>query len=369
MFGFKTSLIGIAFAIAALALVACGSTPAPADEPQIIEVEKIVDKEFPVERVVEVEVAREPGSLVVYSGRSESLVAPIIEQFQEVTGIEVAVKYGKTGEIAATLLEEGDNSPADVFFAQDPGGLGAVANAGMMEILPSDITDKVPAWARSPESEWVGISGRARVVVYNTENLTVEQLPMSMEDFTKPEWKGRIGWPPTNGSFQAMVTAMRVVWGEDKTREWLLGIQANEPQVYPKNTPIVAGAAAGEVDVGFVNHYYLHRFLAEEGEDFAARNYHVADGGPGSIILVAGIGILNMAENKDNAERFVNFMLTRAAQQYFASQTFEYPLVEGVRTNRILTPLDEINNPDIDMAALEDLAGTQTLLRDLGILN
>ena len=367
MFGFKTSLIGIAFAIAALALVACGSTPAP--EPRIIEVEKEIIKEVPVERVVEVEVAREPGSLVVYSGRSESLVAPIIEQFQEVTGIEVAVKYGKTGEIAATLLEEGDNSPADVFFAQDPGGLGAVANAGMMEILPSDITDKVPAWARSPKSEWVGISGRARVVVYNTENLTAEQLPMSMEDFTKPEWKGRIGWPPTNGSFQAMVTAMRVVWGEDKTREWLLGIQANEPQVYPKNTPIVAGAAAGEVDVGFVNHYYLHRFLAEEGEDFAARNYHVADGGPGSIILVAGIGILNMAENKDNAERFVNFMLTRAAQQYFASQTFEYPLVEGVRTNRILTPLDEINNPDIDMAALEDLAGTQTLLRDLGILN
>ena len=205
--------------------------------------------------------------------------------------------------------------------------------------------------------------------MYNAENLTPDQLPTRMEDFTKPEWKGRIGWAPTNGSFQAMVTAMRVVWGEDKTREWLLGIQANEPNVYPKNTPTVAAAGAGEIDVGFVNHYYLHRFLAEEGEDFGARNYHITGGGPGGVILVAGGGILRNAENKDNAERFFNFMLSKVAQQYFAGQTYEYPLVEGVNTNRLLTPLDEINNPDVDMASLEDLAGTQMMLRDLGILN
>lgn len=397
-----------ALIVAAIALVACGSAPAA---PQVIEVERVVEKtvpvetvrevvkevpvdrivekevvreipvekivekevvkveQVPVEKVVEVQVDRDPGELVIYSGRSESLVGPIIAQFEEVTGINVAVKYGKTGEIAATLLEEGDKSPADVFFAQDPGGLGEVANAGMFATLPSGITGKVPAWARSPEGEWVGISGRARVVVYNTDSLTLEDLPPSMEDFTAPEWKGRIGWAPSNGSFQAMVTAMRLVWGEDKTREWLLGIQANEPNVYPKNTPTVAATAAGEVEVGFVNHYYLHRFIAEEGEDFAARNYHINGGGPGGVILVAGGGILATAQNKENAERFFNFLLSQVAQQYFAGQTFEYPLVDGVRTSRILTPLEEINNPVIDMAALEDLAGTQALLRDLGILN
>lgn len=385
MFGYKAYLL-IALTVVAFVLMACGTAPAAAVMPQIIEVERVVErvvpvetvrevvKEVPVERVVEVEKIvevvrdRDPGSLVIYSGRSESLVEPIIEQFEEVTGINVAVKYGSTGEIAATILEEGQNSPADVFFAQDPGGLGEVANAGMFETLPTGITEKVPTWARSPESQWVGISGRGRVVVYNTDNLTEDQIPTSMEDFTKPEWKDRIGWAPTNGSFQAMVTAMRVVWGEDKTREWLLGIQANEPKVYPKNTPTVAAAAAGEVDVGFVNHYYLHRFLAEQGEDFPARNYHVTGGGPGGIVLVAGGGILKTAENKDNAERFFNFMLSRVVQQYFAGQTYEYPLVDGVNTNRILTPLEEINNPDIDMASLDDLAGTQTLLRDLGIL-
>ena len=385
MFGYKAYLL-IALTVVAFVLMACGTAPAAAVMPQIIEVERVVErvvpvetvrevvKEVPVERVVEVEKIvevvrdRDPGSLVIYSGRSESLVEPIIEQFEEVTGINVAVKYGSTGEIAATILEEGQNSPADVFFAQDPGGLGEVANAGMFETLPTGITEKVPTWARSPESQWVGISGRARVVVYNTDNLTEEQIPTSMEDFTKPEWKGRIGWAPTNGSFQSMVTAMRVVWGEDKTREWLLGIQANEPNVYAKNTPTVAAAAAGEVDVGFVNHYYLHRFLAEQGEDFPARNYHVDGGGPGGIVLVAGGGILKTAENKDNAERFFKFMLSRVAQQYFAGQTYEYPLVDGVNTSRILTPLEEINNPDIDMASLDDLAGTQILLRDLGIL-
>ena len=385
MFGYKAYLL-IPLTVMAFVFIACGTVPAAAVAPQIIEVERIVEKavlvetvrevvkEVPVEKVVEVEKIvevvrdRDPGSLVIYSGRSESLVEPIIEQFEEVTGINVAVKYGSTGEIAATILEEGQNSPADVFFAQDPGGLGEVANAGMFETLPTSITEKVPTWARSPESQWVGISGRARVVVYNTDNLTEDQIPTSMEDFTKPEWKDRIGWAPTNGSFQAMVTAMRVVWGEDKTREWLLGIQANEPKVYPKNTPTVAAAAAGEVDVGFVNHYYLHRFLAEQGEDFPARNYHVTGGGPGGIVLVAGGGILKTAENKDNAERFFNFMLSRVVQQYFAGQTYEYPLVDGVKTNRILTPLDEINNPDIDMVSLDDLAGTQILLRDLGIL-
>ena len=385
MFGYKAYLL-IPLTVMAFVFIACGIAPAAAVAPQIIEVERIVEKAVPVEtvrevvrgvpvekvveveKIVEVVRDRDPGSLVIYSGRSESLVEPIIEQFEEVTGINVAVKYGSTGEIAATILEEGQNSPADVFFAQDPGGLGEVANAGMFETLPTSITEKVPTWARSPESQWVGISGRARVVVYNTDNLTEEQIPTSMEDFTKPEWKDRIGWAPTNGSFQAMVTAMRVVWGEDKTREWLLGIQANDPKVYAKNTPTVAAAAAGEVDVGFVNHYYLHRFLAEQGEDFPARNYHVTGGGPGGIVLVAGGGILKTAENKDNAERLFNFMLSRVAQQYFAGQTYEYPLVDGVNTSRILTPLDEINNPDIDMASLDDLAGTQMLLRELGIL-
>ena len=314
------------------------------------------------------EVASNPGSLVVYSGRSESLVGPIIEQFGEATGIDVSTKYGSTGEIAATILEEGGNSPADVFFAQDPGGLGAVAQAGMFSRMPGDITSLVPGWARSPDGLWVGVSGRARTLVYNTERLSEEDLPASIFDLTDPKWKGRLGWAPTNGSFQAMVTAMRVLWGEKKTTEWLEGIKANEPGVYPKNTPQVAAAAAGEIEVGLVNHYYLHRFLEEEGDDFGARNYHPTAGGPGSLVMVAGAGILKTSRNRDNAEKLLKFMLSTVGQHYFAGQTYEYPLVEGIKTHRLLKPVEEINKPDLDMADLADLEGTQRLLRELGIL-
>ena len=315
------------------------------------------------------EAPKDPGKLVIYVGRSETLVGPIIKQFSEVTGIEVKAKYGKTGAIAATLLEEGEKSPADIFFAQDPGGLGVIVKAGMLKPLDSEILQKVPTWAQSKQSLWVGLSGRARTVVYNTKNILPKDLPVTIEGFTDSKWKGRIGWPPTNGSFQAMVTAMRIEWGEEKTRKWLEGIQANNPKIYSKNTPTVAAVAAGEIDVGFVNHYYLHRFIAEQGEGFGARNHHLALGGVGSVMLVAGAGILNTSKNEENAKKFLNFMLSSVAQQYFTGQTYEYPLVEGVKANPLLIPIDLINKPSIDMASLDDLKGTQELLRSLGILN
>jgi len=305
-------------------------------------------------------------SLTVYSGRSKTLVGPIIDQFSQVTDIKVSVKYAGTPQLSATLLEEGTNSPADVFFAQDPGGLGAVES--MLTPLSQEILETVPPWAVSPTGRWVGLSGRARTVVYNTRTLKEDDLPGDIFDFIDPRWKGRIGWAPTNASFQTMVTAMRSQWGEDKTRTWLEGIQANDPKEYPKNTPIVAAAGSGEIDVGFVNHYYLHRFLAEEGAGFPARNYHPRAGGPGALITVAGAGILEISTRKDAAERFLTFMLSTVAQQYFASQTFEYPLVEGVAVPRGLARIDDIKTPPLTAADLTDIKGTLELLRETGVV-
>ena len=306
------------------------------------------------------------GTLTIYSGRSEFLVGPIIRQFGEASGVKVLVKYAGTTQLAATLLEEGNKTPADVFFAQDPGGLGAVEH--LLTRLPDSTLALVPDWARSPQGAWVGLSGRARTVVYNTESLTEADLPDDIFEFTDGKWRGRIGWAPTNASFQTMVTAMRAVWGEDKTRTWLEGIRANDAKSYPKNTPIVAAVASGEIDVGFVNHYYLHRFLSEVGESFQARNYHLRSGGPGTIIMVAGAGILATSENRDTAERFLNYMLSPVAQQYFTEQTFEYPLVDGVKTQLGLVPFSDFAHPDIPLKQLTDLAGTQSLLRATGIL-
>ena len=191
----------------------------------------------------------ETGSLVIYAARNENLVGELIERFSETTGIETLVKYGSTSEIASTLNEEGANSPADVFYTRDPGGLLAVSE--LLAPLPDDILESVPEWARSDGGNWVGVSARARVVVYNTDRLEASDLPRTIEDFAKPEWKGRVGWSPTSGPTQTMVTAMRVLWGEERTRRWLSGMAANGATAYPNHTATVAGVGAGEVTWGW----------------------------------------------------------------------------------------------------------------------
>ena len=191
------------FSVLIIVAISCA-----ADDSTVTVVETvIVEREVEVVEtvIVEKEVQKpESKPLVIYSGRSESLIGPLIADFEEVTGEKVQVNYGKTGMLAATLLEEGGNTPADIYFAQDPGGLGAVDS--LLAELSTEILESVPDWARDPESKWVGTSGRARVVVYNTDMLTEADLPDSIEDFVKPEWKGRIGWAPTNSSLHAMIT-------------------------------------------------------------------------------------------------------------------------------------------------------------------
>ena len=318
------------------------------------------------------EVEKEEKELVIYSGRSESLVGPIIEEFSVLSRIPVSVKYGKTGAMVSLLLEEGSKTPADVFYAQDPGGLGAVES--MLKPMSREVCNLIPEWAVAPKGsdnscKWIGITGRARVLVYNPEVLSADELPTSMEDLTDSKWKGKLGWAPSNGSFQAMITGMRISWGEEKTKSWLEDIIANEPIVYPKNTPQVQAVADQEIQLGMINHYYLHRFIAEKGESFSARNHYLDNGDIGSVVLVSGAGVLNASDNKSNAERFMTFMTSKIAQQYFATQVHEYPLItDGVTSNRLLRDMESLNKPSLDISKLGDLEATQALLIEVGAL-
>jgi iron(III) transport system substrate-binding protein len=305
-------------------------------------------------------------TLVIYSGRSETLVGPIIEQFKTASGIAVEVRYGDTAELANTLLEEGRRSPADLFFAQDPGGLGAVAE--MLAPLPDETLARVPAGFADAGGRWVGISGRARALVYNTDRLSENDLPADLWELADPRWRGLVGWAPTNASFQTMVTAMRVMWGEEQARAWLRAMQANQPVAYDRNAAIVTAVGAAEVEVGLVNHYYLMRILQEQGQAFPARNYFFPGGGPESLVMAAGAGILQTADQPDEARRFIEFLLSPVAQQYFATQTYEYPLVSGVITDPALPPLDTLHAAEVDLTRLADMQGTVALLRAEGIL-
>ena len=305
--------------------------------------------------------------LTIYSGRNEKLIGALIEHFERDSGLDVEVRYADSAELAATIAEEGDKSPADVFFAQDAGSLGAVASAGRLAALEPSVTDLVPQRFRSADSLWVGVSGRARVAAYNTKAVEEGELPDSILEFTDPAWKGRLGWVPTNASFQAFVTALRKLKGEDAARQWLAGIKANEPKVYERNSQALEAVAAGEVDVAFVNHYYLLEAVAEQGPLDAA-NHFFAGNDPGSLVNVAGAGILTTAKNGDGARAFVEYLLSEDAQRYFAEETFEYPLIEGVATDDRLPGLDEIDSPDLDLTELADLKGTLELLQSVGVL-
>ena len=248
-----------------------------------------------------------------------------------------------------------------------------------MNILMDEVTaedgkksmvDVVPSWAKSPQGLWTGITGRARVVVYNRATVNESELPTTMQGFCDSTWNGRIGWAPSNSSFQTMITAMRQEWGDEEAKKWIECIRDNGAKIYPKNTPQVEAADKGEIDVGFVNHYYLYKFTLDKakGDAFKARNYHPTGGGPGSMVMVSAAGILKTSQNTENAEKFIEFMTSKVAQNYFANSTREYPLVSGVKKHPMITSFDDINKPSISLASLSDIEGSAQMLKDAGVL-
>lgn len=305
--------------------------------------------------------------LVIYSGRNEELIGSLIDQFRQETGANVQVRYGDTAELAATILEEGNNSPADIFFGQDAGALGALQQEGRTAQLPENLSNQVNSRYRSPEGQWIGITGRVRTVDYNTNLVQSEELPDSIFGFTEPTWRGRIGWAPTNGSFQAFVTALRVSEGEEQARKWLEGIRANDPRVFPNNTSILEGLTRGEVAVGFVNHYYLER-IKQENPQVPVEHHFTND--VGSLVNVAGVAILNSANHPNISQRFVEYLLSPDAQNYFATETREYPLASGATPKAELVSLNEIESqtPEIDLSNLRDLEGTLQLLQETQVV-
>ena len=307
-------------------------------------------------------------TLTVYSGREEELVAPLCERFEEETGITVAVRYGDSAELAATIAEEGDNSPADVFFAQDPGSLGAVET--QLAELPDDVLERVGERFRDSDGRWVGTSGRARVLVFNTDELSEAEVPDSVFALTDPKWKGKIGIAPTNASFQAFVTAMRLEVGDERTKQWLEDLKANEPKLYEKNTPTVEAVASGEIELGLVNHYYLY-LVKEEQPDAPIENKYLPGDDPGALVSVAGAGILDGAEHADAAGRFVEFLLADEQQRFYTEEAeeAEIPLVKGIAPREGVPTLDELagRGPDVDLSSFgEELEKTLELLNETG---
>jgi iron(III) transport system substrate-binding protein len=348
----------------ALVLAACGGDDSSSDTTAAPQEEESPNT-FECDAVDVTEVG---GELVIYSGRNEELVGPLIDCFAEKAGIDVDIRYSGSSEEAAQLIAvEGDASPADVFFSQSPGSTGFLEQEGRLISLPADIIEAVPAEYRSREDDWVGTSGRVRALVYNTDEVAEADLPTSVFDLTDPAWKGKIGVAPSNGSFQDFVSAMIATEGEEATSQFLADLAANEPRIYEGNTPIVDAVGRGEVAVGLVNHYYAAQQLSAD-PDLPIAN-HFFSGDIGSIILVASAAILDTAgEQQPQAEAFVRFLLSEAAQNYFVNTTKEYPAVATVAGPAGQPSLDEIGAPDEDLNLLGGLLETTvTLIEESGL--
>jgi iron(III) transport system substrate-binding protein len=308
------------------------------------------------------------GSLTIYSGREEELVGPLIDRFEQSSGVDVEVRYGDSAELAATIAEEGNNSPADVFFAQDPGSLGALEGEQLLAELPDEVLDRVPERFRDSDRRWVGTSGRVRVIAYNTDEVPEEEVPESVSELTDPKWKGKVGIAPTNASFQAFVTAMRLIDGDEKAREWLEGMRANDVKVYERNTPIVEAVAAGEIQLGLVNHYYLG-LVKEESPDAPVANFYLSSNDPGSLVSVAGAGIVEGTDDEDAAREFVQYLLSDEGQRFYAEEAeeAEYPVVAGIAPKGGIEPIANVQGPSVQLDAFgAELEETLELLREVG---
>lgn len=306
--------------------------------------------------------------LTLYAGRGKALVDSLVERFTAETGTPVNVRYGNTAELAVTLLEEGAQSPADVYWAQDAGALGAVSEADLFAALPADVTAQVPQGFQGRAGTWVATSGRARTLAYAPARVAAGTLPTSIFGLTEAKWKGRIGWAPTNGSFQSFVTALRNLVGEDRTRAWLVGMRDNGAKSFPSNSAIVQAIADGEVDLGLPNHYYLLRFKSRDAA-FPVEQTFFAPQDPGNLVNIAGVGILKTSTHPD-ALAFVNYLLSAQAQAYFTNVVFEYPVVAATELGAGLVPLDSLMQarPVLDLDNLNDLESTLNLLREVELL-
>lgn len=340
----RISRLAVLSLAAALALTGCASgAPAPAGSPGGDGA------------------GSEGADLVVYVGRNEDHVRPLVELFEEQTGLTVDARYGSTGELATTIVQEGDASPADVFFTQDPAYMGAISDAGLLAALPGDVLESVPEGITGAEDDWVGITARRRVLAFDPAQTPADRLPNSVFELTGEPWRGKVGLAPTHSSFVSFVAALVAMHGEDEALAWLEGMAANDPQVFDGNEEQLRAIAAGDLEVGLVNHYYVHRLLAED-PGFAVRNHSFDAGDAGDVLMPTTIGVLESSEHPDTAVEFVRFLLSEQAQTHFLEEVGEYPLLAGVGTPEGERPLDEDLIEDMK---LDEVAGNLDIATDL----
>jgi iron(III) transport system substrate-binding protein len=309
-------------------------------------------------------------SLTLYSAQHEQVVNMLAKDFEKDSGISVKVRSGEGPALAAQLVAEGAKTPADVYFTENSPELVLLAEKGLLAKVDAATLAATPARFSSPQGDWVGVLARENVLVYNTGKIQPAQMPASLMDLAKPEWKGKVGIAPSDADFLPVVSAVLAVKGEAATLQWLKGLKTNA-QVFDDDEGVVSAVNRGAVATGVVNSYYWARMHAELGDKGTkSAVYHFGHGDVGALVNVSGAAVLKVSHNMEIAQRFLTYLVSERAQKLMATSHigFEYPLRAGVAPDPILKPFNELSPPSLTIQQLGDDSQAGRLLREAGLL-
>ncbi|WP_419924493.1 extracellular solute-binding protein [Candidatus Poriferisocius sp.] len=312
-------------------------------------------------------------SVTVYSGRSENLIKPVLDAFACESGTSVRVRWASSTDLALLIDTEGDRTDADVFISRSPGPVGFLESKGLLTPMDSSVLALVADEHRGGNGNWIGFSGRKRVLVHNLDSVSPSELPTSVLELTEPEWRGRVAIPATNGSFLDWFTVFRDQYGDAVAAGWLDDMVDNGARYYPNNVAIVEAVARGEIDVGLVNHYYNYRMAADAeaaGSEHRASNYDLSAEDIGSLLIITAAAMTSSVRDREAAEGLVAYLLSPSVQRYFTRNTYEYPLAGGVEPNPVLPPLASLSIGSVDFDALGGgFQGSEDIIQKSGITN
>ncbi len=315
-------------------------------------------------------VADEAPTLTLYSAQHQQMVDMVTAAFTSQTGIKVRVHHGDAPEIASQIVQEGASSPADVFFTENSPELALLDEKGLLAKLDPATLSRIPARFSAANGDWIGVLARENVLAFNPSMIQENQLPASLMDLAKPEWKGKVAIAPADADFLPLVTAVVQLKGRDAALSWLKGLKANA-QIFDDDEGVVAAVDRGSVATGVINNYYWARLRTEEGPTkLHSQIHHFERGDVGALINVSGAAVLRSSKNQEAAQRFVAFLISQPTQAMLAKSDvdFEYPLAKDVAPNPLLKPFDQLQPPPVTVTQLGDDQDAARLLREAGLI-
>jgi iron(III) transport system substrate-binding protein len=311
------------------------------------------------------------GSITLYSGQHEQTTQSLVSAFEQQTGIKVNVRYNDEDSFADEIVAEEAHPVADVFYTENSPALEFLQGKGLLAPVDSTTLAKTPSQYNSPQSDWVGVSARVSVLIYNPSLISASQLPTSVLQLANPKYKGKLAFAAGETDFQPIVTSVAKAYGDAEASSWLDGIKANAgSHIYPDNETIADEVNRGAAAFGVVNQYYWYRMQAELGaSNVHSKIAYFAPNNPGYVVDVSGAGILKSTKNMPDAQKFLAFIVSKQGQEIIAhSISYEYPLDDGVTTAAPETPFNQLQPYPITIPELGDGSAAISLLQKAGLL-